>query len=73
MPGTLTGRLAGEACTRLQELARPGREAPELLQTVIERLRELYLENAAMLVACRTGRPATSPPSPRVRWESDES
>jgi nitroreductase len=75
LPGTLTCRLAGEVYSRLQELARPGREAPDLMRFVTDRLRELQPEKARVLAACHLGETPTekkTPPSPRVRWESEE-
>jgi phosphomannomutase len=74
LPGTLTCRLAGEAYSRLQELARPGRDAPELLRFVTDRLGERQPENARVLAACHLEtKPVRkkTPPTPRVRWESD--
>ena len=75
LPGTLTCRLAEEAYTRLQELARPGREAPELMRFITERLRELRPDNARALAACHLGEPADAPippPIPHVRWEGED-
>lgn len=72
LPGTLNCRIAQQAYARLQELARPGLEAPELLRFVTDRLSELEPEKAAALSACQLGqqRPAQpEPKQPRIRWE----
>ena len=75
LPGTLNCRLAGEAYSRLQELARPGREAPDLMRFVTDRLRELQPEKARALAACHLGESPVDkkvPPPPRVYWEGEE-
>ncbi|HEX2948321.1 MAG TPA: hypothetical protein VHV83_01910 [Armatimonadota bacterium] len=74
LPGTLNCHLVGEAYTRLQELARPGREAPELMHFVIDRLSETHPDKGRVLAACHIGEhktPSKQPPVPRVQWEGD--
>lgn len=74
LPGTLNCRLVQHAYSRLQELAHPGREAPELMRFVTDRLSELHPEKGRVLTACHfTTRPADKrPPVPKVEWEGEE-
>jgi phosphomannomutase len=72
LPGTFNCRIAEQAYARLQELARPGLDAPDLLRFVTDRLSEFQPEKAQALAACRltTPRPASpTPRPPRIRWE----
>ncbi len=74
LPGTLNCRIAEQAYARLQELARPGREAPELLRFVTDRLNELQPGKGRLLAACHLGEPHAAPPTPpppRIIWEGD--
>ena len=72
LPGTFNCRIAEQAYARLQELARPGLEAPDLLRFVTDRLSEFQPEKAQALSACRLTDPrpaAQSPRPPRIKWE----
>jgi phosphomannomutase len=72
LPGTFNCRVAEQAYARLQELARPGLEAPDLLRFVTDRLSEFQPEKAQALAACRLTESHPVPPSPRpprIRWE----
>jgi len=75
LPGTLNCRIAQQAYARLQELAHPGREAPELLQFVTDRLAEMQPEKSRVLAACRLAEQPgekRTPPTPRLLWEGEE-
>jgi len=72
LPGTFNCRIAEQSYARLQELARPGLEAPDLLRFVTDRLSEFQPEKAQALSACRLtdAHPAAQTPRPpRIKWE----
>jgi phosphomannomutase len=69
------GTLADHVYARLQELARPGQEAPALLRLLTERLRAVSPERAAALAVAGypvAAVPRPAPPIPHVHWEPDD-
>lgn len=74
LPGTLNCRLVGEAYSRVQELARPGREAPDLMRFITDQLQTLQPDKARVVAACHLGEQPDkkkTPPPPHVHWESE--
>ena len=69
------GTLAEQVYSRLQELARPGLEAPALLRLITERLRAVSPERATALALAAypvAATPRAAPPIPHVHWESED-